>query len=80
MHALVVAWAGGAGRFEDRGIYAATALVGVERYRSRIQATFAPADWGGLTVRAAWSPSCNGAGVDLEVQASATSVGLLQRC
>ena len=37
-------------------------LVGVEQYRSRIQATFAPADWGGLIVRAAWSPSCGGVG------------------
>ena len=30
-----------------------------------------------MIVRAAWSPSYGGAGVDLEVQASATSVGLL---
>jgi hypothetical protein len=64
------------GRFEDT-VFTAATLVGVERYRSRIQATFAPADWGGLTVRAAWSPSCGGTGVDLEVQASASSVGLL---
>jgi hypothetical protein len=64
------------GRFEDR-VFTGTTLVGVDRYRSRIQATYAPGDWGGLTVRAAWSPSCNGAGVDLEVQASASSVGLL---
>ena len=64
------------GRFEDR-VFTGTTLVGVERYRSRIQATYAPRDWGGLTVRAAWSPACNGAGVDLEVQASASSVGLL---
>ena len=53
-------------------------LVSVERYRARVQATFAPPGWGGLTVRAAWSPSCGGAGVDLEVQASASSVGLLR--
>jgi hypothetical protein len=64
------------GRFEDR-VFTGTTLVGVERYRSRIQATYAPGDWGGLTVRAAWSPSCKGAGVDLEVQASASSVNLL---
>ena len=51
--------------------------MGVERYRARVQATFAPRGWGGLIVRAAWSPSCGGAGVDLEVQASASSVGLL---
>jgi hypothetical protein len=64
------------GRFEDR-VFTAATLVGIERYHSRIQATFAPVDWGGLIVRAAWSPSCGGAGVDLEVQASATSAGLL---
>ena len=62
------------GRFDDAAFTAAT-LVGVEQYRSRIQATFAPADWGGLIVRAAWSPSCEGAGVDLEVQASASFGG-----
>ena len=53
------------------------ALVGRREYRSRVQATYAPGDWDGLTVRAAWGPSCDGAGVDLEVQASASSVGLL---
>jgi hypothetical protein len=66
-----------AGRFETYGFTPAT-LINVERYRSRIQATFVPPGWGGLTVRAAWTPSCNGAGVDLEVQASATSVGMLR--
>ena len=35
-----------------------------------MQATYAPADWGELTVRAAWSPSCRGMGIDLEIQAS----------
>ena len=66
-----------AGRFETH-VFTPATLVNVERYRSRVQATFAPAGWGGLIVRAAWSPSCGGAGVDLEVQASATSVGLLR--
>jgi hypothetical protein len=65
------------GRFDDR-VFTAATLVGVEKYRSRVQATFAPRGWGELTVRAAWSPSCGGAGVDLEVQASASSVGLLR--
>jgi hypothetical protein len=66
-----------AGRFEAQ-VFTPATLVNVERYRSRVQATFAPAGWGGLIVRAAWSPSCGGTGVDLEVQASATSVGLLR--
>ena len=65
------------GRFEDQ-VFTAATLVNIERYRSRVQATFAPRGWGELTVRAAWSPSCGGAGVDLEIQASALSVGLLR--
>jgi hypothetical protein len=66
-----------AGRFESQ-VFTPGALIKVERYRSRVQATFVPSGWGGLTVRAAWSPTCGGAGIDLEVQASATSVGLLR--
>ena len=65
------------GRFEDQ-VFNAGTLLSVERYRTRVQATFAPRGWGELIVRAAWSPSCGGAGVDLEVQASASSVGLLR--
>ena len=65
-----------AGRFET-DVFTPATLVSVERYRARVQAMFAPPGWGGLVVRAAWGPSCGGAGVDLEVQASATSVGLL---
>jgi hypothetical protein len=66
-----------AGRFESH-VFTPGTLIKMERYRSCVQATFAPSGWGGLTVRAAWSPSCGGAGIDLEVQASATSVGLLR--
>jgi hypothetical protein len=64
------------GRFESQ-VFSPATLVNVERYRARIQAMFALERWGGLSVRAAWNPSCEGAGVDLEVQASASSVGLL---
>jgi hypothetical protein len=59
-------------------VFSAPTLLSVERYRARVQATYAPRDWSGLIVRAAWSPSCGGAGVDLEVQASASSVGKLR--
>ncbi len=59
-------------------VFTPATLVSVERYRARVQAVFAPPGWAGLTVRAAWSPSCAGAGVDLEVQASASSVGQLR--
>jgi hypothetical protein len=56
-----------------------SALVGVELLHSRVLATYAPAGWNGLTVRAAWGPSPDGDGVDLEVQASTTTVGELRR-
>jgi hypothetical protein len=63
------------GRFE-LSIFTPETLIGFELYRGRAYATFVPPDWGGLTVRAAWSPA-PGDAVDLEVQASATSVGEL---
>jgi hypothetical protein len=66
-----------AGRFDSQ-VFSPATLVTVERYRSRVQATFAPPGWGGLTVRAAWSPSCAGVGVDLEIQAVASTVGELE--
>jgi hypothetical protein len=66
------------GRFEPEAL-SASALENVERYRSRVQATYAPSGWGGLRVRAAWSPSHEEGCVDLEVQAHATSVGLLHK-
>lgn len=53
-------------------------LTGVELVRSRVEATFRPPDWGGLVVRAAWSPSEDEDGIDLEVQVSATSVDELK--
>jgi hypothetical protein len=64
-----------AGRFEPYAFTAAT-LVDCELHRDRVQATFAPPDWGDLIIRAAWSKAAADA-VDLEVQASATSVGEL---
>jgi hypothetical protein len=53
-------------------------LVGVELVHSRIEATFAPAGWGGLRVRASWSSAGDAEGIDLEVQVSASSVGELK--
>jgi hypothetical protein len=65
------------GRFDSEAFTEAT-LVGYERWRDRIQATFAPPGWGGLFVRAAWKPNAGGEAVDLEIQASASSVGELR--
>jgi hypothetical protein len=65
-----------AARFGSHAFTAAT-LVGFELHRDRVLATYAPPDWGGLTVRAAWSKAAAADAVDLEVQASATSVGKL---
>jgi len=52
-------------------------LVRVERLAQRVEATYAAPRWGGLEVRASWSPTCRHDGIDLEVQISASSVGEL---
>jgi hypothetical protein len=53
-------------------------LVGVELVHSRVEATFAPAGWAGLLVRASWSAPLDIESIDLEVQVSASSVGELK--
>jgi len=63
----------------EDGVFAADSLVNVERLHSRLFATFAPKGWHGLTVRAAWGPSRDGRGLDLEVQAITSSVGELEK-
>jgi hypothetical protein len=63
-----------AGRFES-GVFTRANLVGFERVRSRVQATFAPRGWGGLVVRAAWTPIVRRDAIELEIQVSCTSVG-----
>jgi hypothetical protein len=62
----------------DPGALSCETLSKVEMVRSRIEATYAPADWGGLGVRASWSPTLEGQGIDLEIQVSASSVGELR--
>lgn len=64
------------GRWVPGALGGAT-LVTCQRHRDRVEATYAPADWGELTVRAAWCPR-DQAGVDLEIQVSARSVDLLK--
>jgi hypothetical protein len=54
-------------------------LVDVALHRGRIEATYAPAGWEGLQVRAAWSPVPLGDGVDLEVQVHATTARVIER-
>ncbi len=65
------------GRTDPRALSGET-LSKVEMVRSRIEATYTPADWSGLSLRASWSPTPEGQGVDLEIQVSATSVGELR--
>jgi hypothetical protein len=65
------------GRF-DRNVFNPASLVSVEHHQTRIEAVFAPANWGGSVVRAAWSPTVACDGVDLEVQLGAVSVGELK--
>jgi hypothetical protein len=64
------------GRFEPH-IFGPRTLIGFERYRESVRATFAPPAWGGLVVRAAWAHAPDREQVDLEVQMSAASVGEL---
>ena len=66
------------GRRED-GAFRKVDLIGVELLHSRLLASFAPQGWHGLTVRAAWGPSPQGDGLDLEIQASTSTVGELRR-
>jgi hypothetical protein len=61
-----------AGRYDPLA-FSAPALVGWDLIRGRLAATYAPAGWGGLTVRAAWSPMSGRDGIDLEIQASTSS-------
>jgi hypothetical protein len=64
-----------AGRF-SRSAFTSANLLGFELHRNRVVAAFAPPNWGDLTVRVAWGVATDNA-VDLEVQASATSVAEL---
>jgi hypothetical protein len=61
----------------DHDAFSGKSLVGVERVAHRVEATFAPPRWGGLEVRASWSPSFRHDGIDLEIQILASSVGEL---
>jgi hypothetical protein len=60
----------------DRDAFTSQTLLGFERFRNSVRATFAPPSWAGLQVRASWSIGAHDA-VDLEVSVSATSVGEL---
>jgi hypothetical protein len=61
----------------DRDVLSGASLLGVERRFGRVEATYAPTDWGRMFVRAAWGPSGED-GVDLEVQLHALSVDELK--
>jgi hypothetical protein len=61
----------------DRDAFTRKTLVAFERYRSSVQATYAPRSWGGIQVRAAWTARAQHDTLDLEIQLSASSVGEL---
>ena len=63
----------------DEGVFVASSLIEVECHRGRVQATFEPRGWHGLRVRAAWEPTPDRDGFDLEVQVSVASTGTLRR-
>jgi hypothetical protein len=53
-------------------------LVGVELVGPRVEARFAPSGWSGLQVVARWGLASRHDGIDLEVEALASSVGELK--
>src|SRR5262249_46552503 len=59
------------------GALCGATLVGFEKRFERVEATYAPPDWGELSVRATWSPSEDDR-VDLLVQLSARSIRKLK--
>src|SRR4051794_27965147 len=61
----------------DPGALSGAALVAHECRLGRVEATYAPAGWGDLFVRAAWSPSGDD-GVDLQIQINALTVDQLR--
>ncbi|QEH33503.1 hypothetical protein OJF2_20050 [Aquisphaera giovannonii] len=74
---LGLAGVGARGRVDSSALCGRT-LAKLELFRSRIEATYAPQGWGDLRVRASWSPCEGDAGVDLEIQVAAGSVGELK--
>jgi hypothetical protein len=65
-------------RRDDRA-FDRSSLVSCEHHRGRVQATYAPRAWHGLTIRASWEPTPDHDGFDLEVQVCVTSPGVLRR-
>jgi hypothetical protein len=65
-------------RRDDRA-FEPSSLVSCEHHRGRVQATYAPRTWHGLTIRASWEPTPDRDGFDLEVQLGITSTGVLRR-
>jgi hypothetical protein len=63
----------------DESAFGAASLVSFERHRGRLQAIYAPRDWPGLNIRAAWAPTPDRDGFDLEVQVWSTSAGVFRR-
>lgn len=57
----------------DAAAFDVTSLVGYERHRGRVQATYCPNTWNGLTIRSTWEPTPGLEGIDMEVQLSAKS-------
>ncbi|MHB1555954.1 MAG: hypothetical protein ACYC61_00605 [Isosphaeraceae bacterium] len=67
-----------AGR-RDPSAFAGASLVSWARHGARLEAAFVPPNWPGLNVRAAWSPTADRTGFDLEVQVWMTSTAVLRR-
>jgi hypothetical protein len=63
----------------DEHAFDGSSLVSFDCHRGRVQATFVPPAWPGLSVRASWEPTPDQDGFDLEVQVSVTTTAVF-RC
>jgi len=63
----------------DDSAFGPRSLVDLDVLHGRVLATFESDGWPGLVVRAAWALSADGTTIDLEVQASTSTVGELRR-
>ncbi len=61
----------------DNRAFEGVSLIEVAQHRGRLEASFAPARWDGLRIRASWSRAPIGEGVDLEIQLQATTAEVI---
>ena len=74
---LALGGVAGVGRYDPEAL-SGKSLGKVELIAQRVEATYIAEGWGGLQVRASWSPTSGRDGIDLEIQVLASSVDELK--